>query len=161
MEPMDESNRKGVRVSLVNVPQQGRSALLAHLFKRTAQWIAQDKAVAWLMKDAETAKRMDERLWTFDDTGFLPHSILGPASSPLDPVVLVVGNGPPINAKVVLNFRSDPVDLRYLEGATDGEVLDFVDTSNPEGEQTGRNKWEFYKKAPVELKHVDMAKGDK
>jgi DNA polymerase-3 subunit chi len=148
------------KVSLVNVPASGRATLLAHLMKRTSQWVSQGRKVAWLLKDEETAKRMDERLWTFDDTGFLPHSILGADSSPLDPVLLVVGTRPPTSAQVVLNFCPDPVDRSYFSGTgTDREVLDFVDTATPEGDQSGRAKWAYYKTVPGTLSHLDMSKG--
>ncbi len=148
------------KVSLVNVPASGRSTLLAHLMKRTSQWACQGRNVAWLLKDGETARRMDERLWTFDDTGFLPHSILGPDSSPLDPVLLVVGARPPTSAHVVLNFCPDPVDRSYFSGTgASREVLDFVDTATPEGEQSGRVKWAYYKTLKVTLSHLDMSKG--
>lgn len=122
------------------------------------EWAAQGLKVAWLFLNEERALRVDSRLWTFDDSGFLAHSLLGRESHPLDSLVLVIGNRPPAKADIVLNFTQDPVPEEFLSTSS-GRVYDFIDASTPEGERLGRTKWNWYKKAGVELGHASEVGG--
>jgi DNA polymerase-3 subunit chi len=50
---------------------------------------------------------MDELLWTFHDTSFVPHALAGSAEAPDVPVVLAASLDPPAGAEVLVNLHDE------------------------------------------------------
>jgi DNA polymerase-3 subunit chi len=57
--------------------------------------------------DDDMLAAMDELLWTFHDTSFVPHALAGSAEAPDVPVVLAASLDPPAGAEVLVNLHDE------------------------------------------------------
>jgi DNA polymerase-3 subunit chi len=57
--------------------------------------------------DDDMLAAMDELLWTFHDTSFVPHALAGSAEAPDVPVVLAASLEPPAGAEVLVNLHDE------------------------------------------------------
>lgn len=57
--------------------------------------------------DEDMLAAMDELLWTFHDTSFVPHALAGSAEAPDAPVVLAASLEPPAGAEVLVNLHDE------------------------------------------------------
>lgn len=103
---------------------------------------------------ADQARAMDDLLWTYDEGGFLPHSVLGAATSPLERVVVLLPGAERPAADVIMNFSDEAVAGRVLQ-APDAEIVvyEFVPPDSPAARQASRRKWERYKEMGIIPSH--------
>lgn len=57
--------------------------------------------------DDDMVTAMDDLLWTFHDTSFVPHAVAGSAEATEVPVVLAASLAPPAGADVLVNLHSE------------------------------------------------------
>lgn len=101
-----------------------------------------------LAKDQQQQEKIDERLWTFNDVSFIPHST---ESSAQEAVVihLDINN---TSCDVLMNLSSE------LPGKTGSfsKILEIV-SSKPEDKQNARQRYRYYQEQGYELEHHEIA----
>lgn len=129
------------RVTFYDVPPEGRDARVVRLAE--AAWERGRKLLV-RCADAETARRLDELLWTYSDAAFVPHEVVPPGSAPTDPelrIALVTSDDDPIRAEVLLCEAPVPFDVaeRY------DFVMELVDQRSPEALAASRARFRTWR----------------
>ncbi len=91
--------------------------------------------------DAAATQRLDERLWTFREASFVPHSPVAEAED--DPIV--IGDQPPPAADVQINLGDD-IDPQWRAYQRVAELV----TNEPSDRQRARERFRHYRDAGVE-----------
>lgn len=103
---------------------------------------------------AGEAEQLDELLWTFAQSSFVPHRVVraGVAGVPTEPVLIVHGEsspGLPAECLINLDTRVPENFSRYLR------VAEIVDADSARRTQ-GRERFRFYRDRGYELKTHDI-----
>jgi DNA polymerase III subunit chi len=86
------------------------------------------------------ARYLDRLLWTFRDSSFVPHGLLGEADAALNPVLLGSGVDPLGEDDVLINCsREVPAFFERFQ-----RVAEIVD-GDPQVRRTGRERFRFYR----------------
>ncbi|MGH8042025.1 MAG: DNA polymerase III subunit chi [Rudaea sp.] len=102
-----------------------------------------------LTRSLEQAEQVDEKLWEFDETAFIPHQISGDDDDAITPVLIVPPETTTPDRAMVINLR-DECALGLFE-----RVLEVVPAD--ETQRAGsRARWKTYQHAGFELKKFDM-----
>lgn len=106
--------------------------------------------------DEKHAAKLDEQLWSLDDSSFLPHSVAGPDSSPLERVVIATSRSGYYGADIYVNFGAEGLERERLE-EHGGEVVvyEFFLHDSDEGKDRGRAKWKYYRDLGYAPERVD------
>lgn len=88
---------------------------------------------------ADQSGRLDNLLWTFKDTSFLPHGQLNQANSEKTPILIGHEDPPKDLHDIIINMTRD-VPLFF--GRFD-RLIEIIDQS-PEGRTQGRERYRFY-----------------
>ena len=88
----------------------------------------------------DTARRLDERLWTFSDRSFIPHAIVGARDGDELPVLIGRGQAPAEPFDLLINVCARVPDFydRYTR------IAELVDGA-AEGRVEGRERYRFYR----------------
>jgi DNA polymerase-3 subunit chi len=141
----------------VGVSAANQQAVMKKLGQRLAALAAQGRRAVLFVRDEAQAVRLDEQLWTFDEESFLPHSILGPESSPLDPVIIVQGRFGRFEADLYVNLTPEPFPPELLEnGAEHVRLIEFIRQDDPEAKAAGKKKWDRYREAGLAVEKHDL-----
>lgn len=98
--------------------------------------------------DAAAARSLDELLWSFRDTSFVPHALQPDASTP---VLIGSGDDPGDHHDVLINLGATiPEFFGRFE-----RVAEIV-LNDPASLRTSRARWSFYKDRGYLLEHHDM-----
>jgi DNA polymerase-3 subunit chi len=100
------------------------------------------------------AQQLDELLWTYSQSSFVPHRIVrtDPPTPPAEPVLIVHGDPPlelPVDCMINLDTRVPETFSRYLR------VAEIVD-AEPARREQGRERFRFYRDRGYELKTYDI-----
>ena len=102
-----------------------------------------------LARSFEQAEQLDEKLWEFDETAFVPHQIAGDEDDTIAPVLIVAPDTATPDRALVINLRDDPAPGLFER------VLEVVPAD--EAQRAGsRARWKIYQHARFELKKFDM-----
>ena len=102
-----------------------------------------------LARTLDEAERLDEKLWEFDETAFVPHQIAGDDDDAITPVLIVPPDMTTPDRALVINLREDCAPGLFER------VLEVVPAD--ENERLGsRNRWKTYKAAGFEVAKHDM-----
>ncbi len=102
-----------------------------------------------LARSFEQAEQLDEKLWEFDETAFIPHQIAGDEDDAITPVLIVPPDASKADRALVINLRDDPAPGLFER------VLEVVPAD--EAQRAGsRSRWKTYQHAGFELKKFDM-----
>ena len=102
-----------------------------------------------LARSFEQAEQLDEKLWEFDETAFIPHQIAGDEDDAITPVLIVPPDTTTPDRALVINLREDPAPGLFER------VLEVVPAD--EAQRAGsRARWKIYQHAGFELKKFDM-----
>jgi len=102
-------------------------------------------------RDAEQAAAMDELLWSFRNSSFVPHAQLGNASD--EPVIIGFGEPPEAFSEVMINLSHQvPSFFSRFERVTEVVVTD------PQVTEATRENYRFYRDRGYPLKNHDMRK---
>jgi DNA polymerase-3 subunit chi len=104
------------------------------------------------------AQHIDQLLWTFSDTSFIPHRIasardLPPNASkpPVEPVLVTMGEAPPRDAEEALVCDA-PVSLEYMRQFS--VAVHFIPMDDPDLRQQSRMLWQAAKDAGLHVQHI-------
>ncbi len=99
----------------------------------------------------EEQRHMDRLLWTFRDTGFVPHGLLGQADPLLNPVLITLDNADDEH-EVLINLQSAVPEFfsRFQR------VAECVD-DEPGVREAGRDRYRFYRERgyPLQVHELD------
>ncbi len=99
--------------------------------------------------DEEAARSLDDLLWSFRDTSFVPHALQPAAST--TPVLIGSGDDPGAHHDVLINLGGAiPEFFSRFE-----RVAEIV-LNDPASLQASRVRWSFYKDRGYLLEHHDM-----
>lgn len=103
---------------------------------------------------ADQAQTIDELLWRFSDSAFVPHEIAAPGRPGEAPVVLWSAGEPQAGAEVLVNLAVDVPPL-YDRFARIVEVLD----GDEERRRAGRARYRFYRAQGIEPQTREIGAG--
>jgi DNA polymerase III subunit chi len=110
---------------------------------------ASGQSILILARSFEQAEQLDEKLWEFDETAFIPHQIAGDDDDAITPVLIVPPDTTTPDRALVINLRDDPAPGLFER------VLEVVPAD--EAQRAGsRARWKIYQHAGFELKKFDM-----
>ncbi len=102
-----------------------------------------------LTRSTEQSEQLDEKLWEFDETAFIPHQIAGDDDDAITPVLIVPPDTPTPDRVLVINLRDESVPRSFER------VLEVVPADATQ--RTGsRARWKSYQQAGFELCKHDM-----
>ena len=139
------------KVVFVQAGSRESGAFGARLGALVRGLVESGRTVAVVAGTASMAGKLDALLWTFEEGSFLPHSVLGPDTSPLEPVVVVTTAGEVARAGAWVNFSDEPIPAALASGGNDSIVYEMV--SGSAGMEGARRKWGIYKQAQADLSH--------
>lgn len=105
-----------------------------------------DNKVVVFAPDAQLLRRFDEALWTFQQTGFVPHCFAGTAVAAQTPIVLASSGEALPHHDVLLNLADEwPPFFASFERLLEIVTLDEGD------KERARSRYVFYKKRGYEI----------
>lgn len=113
------------------------------------------KRVQVVADSSMAAQHLDQLLWTFSQSSFIPHRIVsGSGPSPLlEPVIITVGQSP-VDGYDVLAVDGEVALESFVHYTT---VVLFVLMDDPEKRQESRLTWQLAKDREFQLQHVPYA----
>ncbi len=133
------------------VNEGARTSGLGALCQLVAQLWSGKQSVYVHTDSAEQAQRLDEMLWTYQDIGFVPHTL---ASDPLaaeTPVVLGYGTEATVAADVLLNL-AHPAPVF---GERYARVAEFVDI-DAEKRRLSRERFRAYRDRGLNVNTIPL-----
>lgn len=103
-----------------------------------------------LVRDMHQAEALDDRLWEFDESAYLPHQIAGMDEGDAETPILIVPPG--------IDVPDRPLIINLRDGAFLGtceRVLEVV-PADPAAREPLRARWRNYQARGFELKKFDM-----
>lgn len=95
----------------------------------------------WLYcADADLQQQLDERLWSFDPTGFIPHGI-----DQVDATVCISAQLPEQSDWIVFNFNDQALE----QFASFSHIIEIIE-NNEAAKIIGREKYKHYQKLGVQ-----------
>lgn len=102
-----------------------------------------------LARSVEQAEQLDEKLWDFDESAFVPHQIAGDEDDTITPVLIVAPGVQTPDRTLVINLRDECAPGRFER------VLEVI--PDDEAQRAGsRERWKAYKVAGIEVAKHDM-----
>ena len=118
----------------------------------SAKAVRQGMRVMVLAPDEAQLRRLDQLMWTWQPTGFLPHCVLPSRLAASTPVALARDESHVLHDEVLLNLGTRTPDqfARYqrvaeLVGPDDGD------------RSAGRDRFRFYRERGYEIHHHELA----
>lgn len=103
-----------------------------------------------LARSRNQAEELDEKLWAFDESAFIPHQIVGDADDDAITAVLIVPPGVQTpDRRLVINLRDECAQGQFER------VLEVVPADQAQ-RQGSRARWQTYRQAGVEVAKHDM-----
>lgn len=102
-----------------------------------------------LARSFDQAEQLDEKLWEFDDSAFIPHQIAGDEDDAITPVLIVPPDTNTADRSLVINLRDAPAPGLFER------VLEVVPAVEADREGS-RKRWKTYQHAGFEVKKFDM-----
>lgn len=102
-----------------------------------------------LARDREQAEALDDLLWAFDESAYVPHQIAGDEEDELTPVLIATPDMDIPLRPLVINLRDAAVEGSFER------VLEVV-PADPAAREPLRERWKQYKARGFELNKYDM-----
>lgn len=119
----------------------------------TSRFYQAGKMVAIHLSDEETAGRLDELMWTFSDTSFLPHGIACKATEPvLEPILIYYADQTVDPADVLFEGGSGAPRPNFEEFQF---IFDFAAIYDDDLRAQGRKRYSAYQEADYQMRYVD------
>ena len=121
----------------------------------TCRWVrkalanSSDCRVVIYATDRNLLNRLDDTLWTFSDSDFLPHAVLGDRHAARCPVILTSSDTDELpHSQILLNLSPDiPAFYAQFE-----RLLELVST-DPADTEAGRHRYVHYRERGYTLHH--------
>ncbi len=108
---------------------------------RLCRKILRQSARIWLLcEDAELRQQLDERLWTFDTSGFIPHGIDQPQAG-----VCISAQLPDAQDWIIFNFNNQALE-QYSKFS---HIIEIIENNEP-AKIIGREKFKQYRRLGIE-----------
>ncbi|MGE8539765.1 DNA polymerase III subunit chi [Acinetobacter sp. ANC 3813] len=108
---------------------------------RLCRKILRQSARIWLFsQDAELRQQLDERLWSFDATGFIPHGIDQP-----DAPICISEQLPAESDWIVFNFNNQALE----QFSNFSHIIEIIENNEP-AKIIGREKFKQYRQLSIE-----------
>lgn len=136
---------------LLNIPDS--SARLPFICKLIEKAYQQKHSIYVHTTDQDEAKQLDDLLWTYHDTSFIPHGLYH-ASMAANPPVLIGFEKPPENTnEILINLTMDiPEFYRVFQRVIEVIPLDT------QWQESARQHYRFYRSENCELFTHDLKK---
>lgn len=142
------------QVVFVEIPRSGKLQFFGTLCAFIARHVGQSKKVALLAGNRDQARYLDDLLWTFDESSFLTHSILGTATSPLEGAVITLPGQEVPAADLTINFAAEVVPGHRLRLPGESPcVYEVVPGGDEAGREAAREKWNRYRATGIAVSH--------
>ncbi|HET7655526.1 MAG TPA: DNA polymerase III subunit chi [Luteimonas sp.] len=102
-----------------------------------------------LARDREQAEALDDLLWAFDESAYVPHQIAGDEEDELTPVLIATPEMDIPLRPLVINLRDAAVEGSFER------VLEVV-PADPAAREPLRERWKQYKARGFDLNKYDM-----
>lgn len=122
---------------------QARQALACRLAEQQSK---QGQHVCLLTDSADTARELDQLLWSFTPDSFVPHALVDDALAASVPVVISAGTAAPAASTCVLNLGLEPI----ADHAGLTAIAEFI-LNDEEARTQSRVRWNHYKQLGFEL----------
>ena len=133
------------RVDFYLVESTDQISLLTCACRIAGKAFQQGLRVYIQLDDGEAVKTLDQLLWSFSPTSFVPHDIAGSDQANDAPVVIGNGSGPAGYEQLLVSLtREIPADVERYH-----RVADLI-SSEPQNKQLGRERYKQYRAAGVE-----------
>jgi len=117
--------------------------------------LQQDMRVLIYSVDVAVARKMDELLWTFSATSFVPHCAVlnqnDEGVTNLSPVVISNDVQSDLNFDVLLNLHNEPPPMFEQFN----RLIEIVDLSEQDSER-GRDRYRCYKQKGLSIQHYQL-----
>ena len=97
--------------------------------------LRQDQRIWMLCDDAELRQNLDERLWSFDATSFMPHGIDQPEAS-----ICISEHKPETTDWIIFNFNSEALEPEPKFS----HIIEIIE-NNESAKRIGREKFKQYR----------------
>jgi DNA polymerase III subunit chi len=142
------------QVVFVEIPRSGKLQFFRTLCAFVARHVGQSRTVALLAGNRDQARYLDELLWTFDESTFLPHSILSAATSPLEGAIITLPGQEAPAADLTINFATEVVPDHRVHPPGDSPcVYEMVPAGDDAGREAARGKWNRYREKGLAVSH--------
>ena len=118
-----------------------------------AKAVQQNMKVLIYAPDTAVLEELDQLLWTFAPTSFIPHCDIRADSELVNATPVILSNSIPADRQfdVLLNLhQQQPPAFDQFN-----RLIEIADTS-PEGKQTARARYRFYKDAHYPMQHFNL-----
>ena len=125
----------------------------------TCRWVrkalanAPDCRIVIFATDRNLLNRLDDTLWTFSDSDFLPHALIGDKHAARCPVILTSSDSGELPHNQILVNLSPDIPAFYAQFE---RLLELVSTDHADTE-AGRQRYAHYRERGYTLHH-EMAK---
>lgn len=118
----------------------------------SAKAVKQGLRVMILTPDAETSRQLDEMLWRYPPTGFIPHCHASDPVAEVTPVIIAEAGEALPHDEVLLNLKNDspPFFSRFQR------LVEIVDKGE---EKEARERYRFYRDRGYEIHHHKLGEG--
>ncbi len=113
----------------------------------------QKHAVYVQTSNEETAKTIDDLLWTFREDAFIPHNLAGQSEIKQSPILIGHAQAPEKPHDILVNLTSDILPFY----ADFNRVIEIV-PNEPQAKEICRTKFRKYKEDQCELQTHDLTK---
>ena len=112
---------------------------------RLCRKILRKEAKIWLLcEDSELQQQLDELLWRFDATSFLPHSIEQSAIPQSNAPICISSHLPSSAEWIVFNFNNQALE----QAAQFSHIIEIIENDEI-AKQIGREKFKAYRRAGI------------
>ena len=133
-------------IHFIGLIQAEQGAQIRRLCQRIEALTEEGKRVVVIAGDDTAARWFGERLWTYDDSSFVPHArVSETVPSPLNRLVIIHGDAQNYTGDVLVNLAAKPLLPELLKSGQ--LVFEVFRQDTEDGQESGRKKWSTYKDA--------------
>jgi DNA polymerase III subunit chi len=133
-------------IRFVGLTQATQEAQIRRLCLRLETLTEEGKKVVVFASDDKAARWFEERLWTYEESSFLPHArVSETVPSPLNRVVIVDREAGSYRGDILVNLSHEPLAPVQLDSCE--LVFEIFRQDTEQGQEHGRKKWSTYKDA--------------
>ena len=139
------------RIDFYKLNGQNRTSINRFCCQLTDKVVKMGHSVFIRTKDAGETQRLDDMLWTYSDSSFLPHAIQGNEAD--DGIPVVIGHTDSASTDYLLINMSDniPENLDHYQ-----RVAEIIDDT-PDTLHKGRARYSSYRKDEYTLHYHEIA----
>lgn len=138
------------RIDFYKLRSQSRSGIEQFCCQLADKVVKMGKAVFVLANDAAQARQLDDIMWTFNDSSFVPHGIQGSVDDADTPVI--IGHDVPAGGSYLLINLTDRVPVSLDEFDRVAEIIN----DDPAVLHQGRQRYSSYRNDAYPLHYHEI-----